>query len=93
VSPPPRRRACAPNWPARLALLAFAAYAVWASTRLSLTSERLPVSLGEGERLLARMFPPNFARGELLLEGLVESLQIAVLASAVGILLSLPMAC
>jgi phosphonate transport system permease protein len=36
------------------------------------------------------MFPPEFSRWQLLAEGLLESLQIAVIASAVGILLSLP---
>jgi phosphonate transport system permease protein len=36
------------------------------------------------------MFPPNFARWELLLKGLLESLQIAVLASTLGIVLALP---
>jgi phosphonate transport system permease protein len=36
------------------------------------------------------MFPPEFARWNLLLEGLVESLQIAIIASIVGILLALP---
>jgi phosphonate transport system permease protein len=36
------------------------------------------------------MFPPNFARWELLLKGLEESLEIAVLASTLGIALSLP---
>jgi phosphonate transport system permease protein len=37
------------------------------------------------------MWPPSFARWELLLEGLLESVQIAVLASALGILISLPL--
>jgi phosphonate transport system permease protein len=37
------------------------------------------------------MVPPNFERWELLLEGMLESMQIAVLASALGILLSLPL--
>jgi phosphonate transport system permease protein len=36
------------------------------------------------------MIPPNFARSELLWNGLAESLQIAVLASALGIVLALP---
>ena len=36
------------------------------------------------------MFPPNFARWDLLVKGLIESLQIAVLASALGIVLALP---
>jgi phosphonate transport system permease protein len=37
------------------------------------------------------MWPPNFERWELLVEGMLESIQIAVLASALGILLSLPL--
>ena len=41
-------------------------------------------------RFFGRMIPPNFARGELLWKGLAESLQIAVLASALGIVLALP---
>jgi phosphonate transport system permease protein len=37
-----------------------------------------------------RYIPPNFTRWQLLLEGMLESLQIAFIASAVGIALSLP---
>jgi phosphonate transport system permease protein len=74
----------------RLGFLALAGYAAWVSAQLGVTLDRLAVGLGEGGRLLARLFPPNFVRWELLLEGMVESLQIAVLASAVGIALSLP---
>jgi phosphonate transport system permease protein len=37
------------------------------------------------------MVPPNFARWELLLEGMLESMQIAVLATVLGILISLPL--
>ena len=33
---------------------------------------------------LGRMFPPNFARWDLLVKGLQESLEIAVLASALA---------
>ncbi len=85
------RRAFTPNWTARLGLLALAVYTVYAATRLDLTWSRLSVGLGEAGRFLARMVPPNFARWELLLEGLLESMQIAVLASAIGIALSLPL--
>jgi phosphonate transport system permease protein len=46
--------------------------------------------MGEGAKFLGRMVPPNFARWELLLEGMIETIQIAVLASAVGLVLSLP---
>ncbi|MFC3127321.1 phosphonate ABC transporter, permease protein PhnE [Pseudoroseomonas globiformis] len=87
----PQRAAFAPNWPMRIALLALAAYTVWASSRLGLSGDRLAHGLGEGARLLGRMVPPNFERWQLLLEGMLESLQIAVLASAIGIAISLPL--
>jgi phosphonate transport system permease protein len=37
------------------------------------------------------MFPPNFTRYNLLIEGLLESLQIGVIATTAGVLLSLPL--
>ena len=43
------------------------------------------IGLDNGARFIGRMFPPNFARWEMLLKGLRESLEIAVLASALGI--------
>ena len=46
--------------------------------------------LGQGGKFLARMFPPNFTRWELLMSGIIESLQIAVLSTVVGIAVSLP---
>jgi phosphonate transport system permease protein len=91
VTPPRGRRPFAPNWPARLGFAALALYTIYAVSLLGLSGERLAVGLGEAGRFLARMWPPNFARWELLIEGLVESVQIAILASAAGILLSLPL--
>ena len=85
------RQAFAPNWSARAGLLALAAYTLYATTQLDLDAARLARGFDEGSRFLARMFPPNFTRWELLLEGMLESLQIAVLASALGILCSLPL--
>jgi len=52
--------------------------------------ERIVAGLEHGGRFLSRMFPPNFGRAELLWKGLAESMQIAVLASALGIVLALP---
>ena len=88
---PARRAAFAPDWPMRIGLFALAIYAVYAASTLGLSWDRVVAGFGEGGRFLARMFPPNFSRWELLVEGLIESLQIAVLASALGILLSLPL--
>ncbi len=85
------RQAFRPNWAARAGLLCLALYVVYATGQLDITLARLATGFGEGGRFLARMWPPNFSRWELLVEGLLESIQIAVLASALGILLSLPL--
>jgi phosphonate transport system permease protein len=85
------RRAFAPDWAGRAVMAAIVAYTIYAFGALDFSAGRFLVGLGEGARLIGRMVPPNFARWSLLAEGLVESLQIAVLASALGIVLSLPL--
>lgn len=79
------------HWPSRIGLALALAYLLYASSQLGISAERLGRGFGEGARFLARMFPPDFHRWELLLEGMVESMQIAVLSSAAGLLLSLPL--
>lgn len=87
---PPRRRAFPPNWPARLGWAALAAYTVYAGAQLGFSAERFGAGLEQGGRFLARMFPPDFGRWQLISDGIVESLQIAVIATAAGLLLALP---
>ncbi|CAG0977309.1 Phosphate-import permease protein PhnE [Burkholderiales bacterium] len=79
----------ASRW-ARVAWIALAVYVVYASSRMEISWERVVTGLENASRFFARMFPPNFERWELLLKGLLESLEIAVLSSAFGILLALP---
>ena len=86
-----RRAAFAPHWGARAGLALLAFYAAYAASQLDITWARLATGFGEAGRFLARIVPPDFTRWQLLLEGLLESLQIAILASALGILLSLPL--
>lgn len=74
----------------RIVILLIAAYALYAATRLGFSWERFVSGLGNGSRFLDRMFPPDFSKGDILWDGIAESLQIAVLASLAGILLSLP---
>jgi phosphonate transport system permease protein len=85
-----RARAFRPDWRMRAIWLGFAVYVVYAAGQLNFTWDRFVVGLDRGAAFLGRMFPPEFSRWQLLAEGLLESLQIAVIASAVGILLSLP---
>jgi phosphonate transport system permease protein len=70
------------------ALLAL--YVIYAASRLDFTWARFEVGLGNGARFLGRMFPPVIAQPDSLLKGLTESLEIAVLATCLGILISLP---
>lgn len=76
-------------WP-RLVLIALAAYVVYACAQMEISLERLEVGLGNAHRFFSRLFPPNFERWDLLVKGLTESLQIAVLASFLGIVIALP---
>lgn len=89
--PSVRQRAFQSNWLVRLIWVCLAAYVVYAASLLNFSWARFQVGLENGRVFLGRMFPPDFTRWELLIEGLLESLQIAVIASAIGILLALPL--
>jgi phosphonate transport system permease protein len=86
------REAFLPNWPRRAAFIALGLYTLYALSTLEITWARFLRGLDQGARFLDRLWPPNFAPDKLALmtEGLLESIQIAVLATAVGILISLP---
>jgi phosphonate transport system permease protein len=81
-----------PNWAARIGWLLFALYVAYAASRLELTPARFIAGLEHGRIFLARLFPPDFHRWELLAKGMIESLQMAVLASTLGVLISAPLA-
>ncbi len=87
-----RRAAFAPRWVARLAWLVLAAYVVYAASILEVTWDRFVIGLDQGVRFIGRMLPPDTSadKMELMLRGLYESLEIAIIASALGIVLSLP---
>ncbi len=80
------------HWPTRLGWLALLAYVFWAASQLDFTWTRFVSGLGNLERFLSRMFPPNFGgdKWELIVKGLTESLEIAVIATAIGIVVALP---
>lgn len=88
-----RRNPFPPNWPARLVLLALTLYAVYAASTLDFTWARFVQGLGQGSRFISRMWPPNVAPDKLALltQGMIESLQIAIIATVVGVLLALPL--
>src|SRR6266404_5820907 len=87
------RVAFPPSWPTRITGIALALYVAYACSILDISRERLMAGFGHGARFISRMLPPNFApdKLELLYAGMIESLQIAIIATVVGVLLSLPL--
>lgn len=81
------------DWTARLLWVALLVYVIYACSILDVSWDRFVRGLDNGAKFLGRMFPPDFSRQklELLWVGLVESMQIAVLATAAGVVLSLPL--
>ena len=73
--------------------MGLAFYTVYATSILELTWARFVTGLSNGAVFLNRMFPPNIApdKLELISSGMLESIQIAVLATFFGVLLSLPL--
>lgn len=87
-----RARAFPPNWPLRIGAALFVLYVIYAAGIVDIRWERFVQGLGNGARFLGRMFPPNVApdKLQLLWQGMLESLQIAIIATGLGILLALP---
>ena len=85
-----RARAFPPNWPLRLGAVLFVAYVIYAAGIVDIRWERFAQGLGNGARFLGRMFPPNLAHDklQLLAQGMLESLQIAIIATGAGVLLA-----
>jgi phosphonate transport system permease protein len=81
----------APSLAKRFAWLALFVYVIYAFSTMGVSSERFAKGIGYGARFLAGFFPPNFTQTDIL-KGLLESLQIAFLASLFGTLLAIPIA-
>ena len=77
------------NWLVTSGWVVLAGYMVFSFNAMGLSWERIRLGLGIAGKLMDRMFPPNFSRWELLSSGLAESMEIAIIASVVGIFLSL----
>jgi phosphonate ABC transporter permease subunit PhnE len=93
MNAPASRVAFPPNWPARIGLIVLIAYVLYAARILDITWARFVQGLDHGAVFLARMFPPDVAPDKLALlyDGMIESLQIAILATVFGTLISLPL--
>jgi phosphonate transport system permease protein len=76
----------------RLLLLACAGYVVWSLYAINPNIERMLAGFPRALDIFSRMIPPDFARWQLLLTGMLESLQIALAATLAGVALSVPLA-
>ncbi len=92
LRPEPRENArpFALSWQARVGMLVVLIYAVYAASQLGFSWTRFESGIELGARFISRLFPPSVERLDILWQGIAESLEIAVLASTLGILLSLP---
>jgi phosphonate transport system permease protein len=80
------------SWQARIIALLVLVYAVYALGQLDFSFDRFVKGLDSGAHFLARMFPPSYKNWDQLLTGFIESMEIAVLATFFGVLISLPIA-
>ncbi len=75
----------------RVAWLVLLVIFAWALSRIDMSWARFVLGLDNAGRFLGRMFPPLFEPRAELVKGMLETVQIAVLASGAGLVLSLPM--
>lgn len=67
-------------------------YFVWVVATIPIDWARVVAGLERAKRIFGGAFPPSFERGGLLIDGFLESVKIAILATAGGVALSIPIA-
>lgn len=80
------------RWMAPGLWLALGAFLVWNATNLEVDAARIQRGLARAGTVFARAVPPDFHRWPLVLDGIVESVQMATLSTALGAALSVPVA-
>jgi phosphonate transport system permease protein len=68
------------------------AYLVWAIRSIPFNLDRIVQGVPRAAQIFGGGIPPDFSRWQLLYSGFMESVQIALVASAIGVLLSIPAA-
>jgi phosphonate transport system permease protein len=66
-------------------------YILWSLGSLEINWLRVSNGMDRAASMFARMFPPDFSRWNLLLKGLMESVQMAFAASFCGMILAIPL--
>ncbi|RJE89248.1 phosphonate ABC transporter, permease protein PhnE [Paracoccus onubensis] len=73
-------------------ILGIFAYILWSVATLPIDWQRVAEGLVRAQRIFSGAIPPSFERSGLLIDGFLESLKIAILATFGGVLLSIPIA-
>ena len=73
-------------------LLSLVLFVLWNAVSLEVDPARVARGLHRAGIVFGKAVPPSFARWELLVEGVLESLRMATLATACGVLLGIPVA-
>lgn len=68
------------------------AFVVWNAVSLEVNPERIARGVARLGTVLAKAFPPDFHRTELLVSGVLESVEIATLSTLLGVVLGIPVA-
>ncbi len=66
-------------------------YIIWSMGSLDFDWHRISQGIPRAGNMLARMFPPDITRWELLLKGVKESVEMAFAASFIGMILAIPL--
>jgi phosphonate transport system permease protein len=67
-------------------------YLVYASSAVNLDFARIMRGLPRAADFIGRMFPPDYSIADIIFNGTVESLQIAIISTFVGTILAIPVA-
>ncbi|PID74687.1 MAG: phosphonate ABC transporter, permease protein PhnE [Desulfobacterales bacterium] len=78
------------NWWVRIGWILALIYGIYAANYLDVSWTRFIEGLANGKDFLGEMVPVDFSRWRLLIENLIETIEIAIIASAFGVLFSLP---
>ncbi len=87
--PPPKIQTPWIRW---LFLAAICLYLIYAIGDVRLNPKRFIAGIPRVAEMLEVMLPPDFSRWNLLFSGLLESIQMAVISTAAGIVLGIPIA-
>lgn len=79
-------------WVGPVLWMGLTAFLAWNTWSLQVDPVRVARGLSRVGIVFSRAFPPDFGRWNLLVEGVVESLQMATLSTALGVAIGVPVA-